>query len=170
MEEGKYPLKPSDGAWASENGYGLGAGGCSACYGTALRAAGIKSAACFATLYSMGDFTKLDVWSESQTLAAMVYKISARFPSSERFGLTHQVRRASVSVSSNIAEGAGRGAPRSFHGFLRIARGSLHEVRSQLHLAVRLGFVGSAAAQPVLDHADRVSRMLSGILRSERAK
>ena len=117
----------------------------------------------------MGDFAKLDVWNESQTLAAMVYSLSATFPHSERFGLTQQIRRAAVSVSSNIAEGAGRGAPRSFHGFLRIARGSLHEVRSQIHLAVRLGFAGTAAAQPVLDHAERISRMLSGILRSERA-
>jgi four helix bundle protein len=116
----------------------------------------------------MGDFTRLDVWSESQTLAAMVYRVSGSFPASERFGLTQQIRRAAVSVSSNIAEGAGRGVPRSFYSFVRIARGSLHEVRSQLHLAVRLGFVAATEAQPALAQADRVSRMLSGILRSQR--
>jgi len=115
----------------------------------------------------MGGFTKLDVWSETQTLAEMVYRLSATFPSTERFGLTQQVRRAAVSVSSNIAEGAGRGVPRSFYSFVRIARGSLHELRSQMQFAIRLGFVAPALAQPVMNRADRVSRMLSGILRGE---
>lgn len=114
----------------------------------------------------MGDFTKLAVWDAAQTLAEMVYTLSSSFPSSERFGLTQQLRRAAVSVSSNIAEGAGRGAARSFMPFLRIARGSLHEVRSQLLLAVRLQFVSAESAAPILLHAEQVSRMLSGMLRS----
>jgi four helix bundle protein len=151
-------------------GWGLGAGGCSARYGTALRATGIRPAPLCREIPDMGDFTKLDVWSESQTLAEMVYRLSASFPSSERFGLTQQVRRAAVSVSSNIAEGAGRGVPRSFYSFIRIARGSLHELRSQIHLGMRLGFVTPALARPVMEQAERVSRMLSGMLRGESDK
>ena len=115
----------------------------------------------------MGDFLRLKVWHAAQQLAVAVYDISAPFPRDERFGLTEQLRRAVVSVSSNIAEGAGRGNPRSFCAFLRIARGSLHELRSQLDLAIRLGFLSSVEAAPVLRQAEEVSRMLSGLLRSK---
>ena len=98
----------------------------------------------------MGDFRRLRVWNEATTLAVEVYSLSRSFPPSERFGLTNQIRRAAVSISSNIAEGAGRGAPATFRGFIRIARGSLHEVRSQLYLAIELGMVTAKDAEPVL--------------------
>jgi four helix bundle protein len=115
----------------------------------------------------MGDFLRLKVWHAAQQMTVNVYRISGGFPRSEQFGLTAQLRRAAVSVSSNIAEGAGRGNPQAFRAFLRIARGSLHEVRSQLDLAVRLGYLSNVEAIPVLSQAEEVSRMLSGLLRSK---
>ena len=74
-------------------------------------------------------------------LAADVYRISEAFPSSEKFGLTAQVRRCAVSIPSNLAEGYGRGTDADFARFAKIARGSLYELRTQYELAVRLDFI-----------------------------
>jgi four helix bundle protein len=100
----------------------------------------------------------------------MIYQVSARFPAAERYGLTQQLRRASVSVSSNIAEGVGRGAPREMLTFLRIARGSLQETRSQLDLAVRLNYVSAMDVALIAARADEISRMLSGLMRTVSAQ
>src|SRR5689334_886802 len=83
----------------------------------------------------------LEVWKDAMRLAREIYRASAAFPDSERFGLTAQIRRAAVSVPSNIAEGAGRGRPAEYANHLRIARGSLMELDTQLWLARDLGFL-----------------------------
>lgn len=76
-------------------------------------------------------------------LAVMIYRRTRSFPNEERFGLRAQIRSATVSVSSNIAEGAGRGGPKEMARFLRVALGSLAELDSQLELAARLGYLES---------------------------
>jgi four helix bundle protein len=95
-------------------------------------------------------FRDLIVWQKSIQFAKMVYDLTKRFPVDERFGLTAQVRRAAVSVSSNIAEGHSRQG-REFTHFLSIARGSLAEVESQLLLAVELGFFRVETLDEVLN-------------------
>jgi len=88
----------------------------------------------------------LDVWQEAMTLVEAIYACSAHFPDSERFGLTSQIRRAAVSIPSNIAEGAARRSTPEFQRFLSIARGSLSELDTQLQIAVRLKYVETMAA------------------------
>jgi four helix bundle protein len=95
----------------------------------------------------MHDFRRLDVWHDSIDLTRDVYEATRGFPRAELFGLTSQMRSAAVSISSNIAEGAGRGTSKEFARFLRIAVGSLSELDSQLELSVRLGM---AEPQPDL--------------------
>ena len=112
----------------------------------------------------MGDFRKLRAWQEAMDFAVAVYRATDAFPANERFGLRSQVRRAAASVSANLAEGVGRGSTGAFQAFARIARGSLHEAVSHLMLARRLEFLGEAALDAVLAHADRLGPMLSGIL------
>ncbi|MGA7098580.1 MAG: four helix bundle protein [Acidimicrobiia bacterium] len=88
----------------------------------------------------MHDFRRLEVWRESIELARDLYVLTASFPDGERYGLVAQIRSAAVSVSSNIAEGAGRGGSKEMARFLRIALGSISELDSQVELAVSLGY------------------------------
>ena len=85
----------------------------------------------------------LRVWQESMTLVIEIYKTSEHFPNHELYGLVSQIRRASVSVASNIAEGAGRKGNKEFARFLYIALGSLSEVETQLEIALRLNYINS---------------------------
>jgi four helix bundle protein len=114
----------------------------------------------------MGDYRDLDAWKASQDLAVITYQVTDRFPSAERFGLTSQMRRAAVSVGSNIAEGAGRGTDTQFANFLRIARGSLYELETQGLLAVRLGLGRPEGVQQLLDSGRRTGRLLHGLLKA----
>jgi four helix bundle protein len=88
-------------------------------------------------------FRDLDVWRLGVELAETVYRVTARFPKAELFGLTSQMRRAAVSIPSNIAEGRARDSTREFLHFLAISRGSLAELDTQLELAIRLEYSGS---------------------------
>ncbi|SDS02494.1 four helix bundle protein [Gramella sp. MAR_2010_147] len=90
------------------------------------------------------DHKELDVWKKSIELVETIYKISAEFPASEIYGLTNQIRRASVSISSNIAEGAGRNSDKELLYFLNVALGSLAEVETQVEIALRLNFISTA--------------------------
>lgn len=112
----------------------------------------------------------LDVWQEGVALCTEIYQLTKSFPRSEEFGLISQMRRASVSVPSNIAEGAARGSANEFVRFLNIAAGSLSELDTQLELAKRLGYVHEAqyaALEPVLES---LSAKLFGLLRKLRTK
>ena len=109
------------------------------------------------------NYRDLVVWKRAVEFVAEIYSISARFPREERFGLTAQVRRASVSVSANIAEGSGRATSRDLLNFLSYARGSLKEAESMVFVAQRLRFVGAADCVEALRLADETSRMLAGL-------
>ena len=109
----------------------------------------------------MFGFEKLDVWQKSIEFTGEIYLLSASFPRDDRFGLTSQMRRAAVSISSNIAEGSGRQSSNDFVRFLSIAYGSLMECVSQLHLAHRLKYLNEETLQLTLKLAESIARMLS---------
>jgi four helix bundle protein len=108
-------------------------------------------------------FEKLEAWQLAIELAQRIYKVTSRFPDQERFGLTSQLRRSAVSVSSNIAEGSGRASDGDFARFLEIAYGSLMEVVSQLQIAKLQGFIGPNEYDELYNAAERVARVLSGL-------
>jgi four helix bundle protein len=107
---------------------------------------------------------ELKVWLEAMTLVEMVYRQTASFPSTEQFGLTAQMRRSSVSVPSNIAEGFARTGTRELLHFLSLSAGSLSELYTQAELCVRLGYLKSAAE--INAQIDRVSGLLMGLAAS----
>jgi four helix bundle protein len=112
----------------------------------------------------MGDFKRLLVWQRSRTLVRDVYRQTRSFPASERFGLTAQLRRAAVSVAANIAEGAGKKNDREFGRYLRIARGSLHELECELLLSVDVGLLAREPAAGLLSRIRVVSHMLGRLI------
>ncbi|MGB6868456.1 MAG: four helix bundle protein [Acidobacteriaceae bacterium] len=109
-------------------------------------------------------FRDLQVWQRSMTLEQDVYRLTESFPGSELFGLTSQIRRAAVSVPSNIAEGRERMTQKSFVVFLSQARGSLYELETQIELARDLGFAGKDQADTIIAAAAEISRMLHGLV------
>jgi four helix bundle protein len=115
------------------------------------------------------NYRELVAWQKAMDLAAGVYEISKCFPPDERFGLTAQIRRAAVSIASNIAEGQGRGSDADFVRFLRIAYGSLREVETQLLLSLRLGFTTEDAIRLPMDLCAEFGRLLNGLMKSKGA-
>jgi len=107
----------------------------------------------------------LDVWTLSMELARMVYRLTAAYPNEERFGLVSQMRRAAVSIPSNIAEGAARDSDNEFRNFLSIARSSLSELDTQFDLSYDLGFVPARLRSEVDELLSRVDRMLYALHR-----
>jgi four helix bundle protein len=103
---------------------------------------------------------ELDVWQRSMRLAELVYKLTKRFPDTETFGLTGQIRRAAVSIPSNIAEGAGRKSDKEFLYFLNISIGSLAELETQYLLSLRLDYVERSKELELL--INQVKRLLLG--------
>jgi four helix bundle protein len=100
----------------------------------------------------------------AKQLAVSVYRLTAAFPTSERFGLTAQMRRAAVSIGSNIAEGCGRRTNKELVGYLYIASGSASELEFQLEIAIDLGFGGPEAARDTGSQLQRVRRMLARLI------
>ena len=105
---------------------------------------------------------RLEAWKSAMELVEMVYRITATFPSQEQYGLVSQMRRAAVSIPSNLAEGAARDGSREFARFLSIARGSLSELDTQYQIAIRLGFVKPDQTQVEL-LLERTSKLVSGL-------
>jgi len=108
-------------------------------------------------------FRDLRVWQQALDLAEAVHRATAGWPNDERFGLVSQIRRATVSVPSNIAEGAARRSTGEFIQFVGMAQGSLAEAETQLVLAQRFGYVSSAEAEGLLSAASEISRMLAAL-------
>ena len=111
-------------------------------------------------------YRDLRVWRDAMDLAEACYRLTARFPADERFGLTSQIRRASVSIPANIAEGYGRNSKGAYVQFLRVAQGSLKELETHLLLVERLGLAATEAAEPLLASTDALGRMLWALIRS----
>lgn len=115
------------------------------------------------------DLKDLVAWQVAMDFAEAVYKCTRGFPKDERFGLRLQVRRAAVSVPSNIAEGHGRANRREYARFVSIARGSLKEAETQLLIARRLGFIATQDIDHVLSIAAHANRLITGLSRRLRA-
>ena len=113
-------------------------------------------------------FRDLKVWRDAMDLVSEVYAISQHFPHEERFGLTSQLRRASISVPSNIAEGWGRNRTKEYIQHLRYASGSLREVETQIEIAGRIGYLEAEARVRLLKRVEEVSKMLRALNRSLR--
>ncbi len=115
-------------------------------------------------------FRDLIVWQRSIDLTADVYKLTSKFPASERFGLTNQMRRASVSIASNIAEGYGRATKGEYVQFLGHARGSCWELETQIVIAKKLGFGTLLDLDSTDSHCNDVGRLLGALMKSIRLK
>jgi len=112
----------------------------------------------------MHRYQELQVWQLAMDLSESVYRRSEDFPKDERFGLTSQIRRAAVSIPSNIAEGAGRNSNGEFNQFLGISVGSLFELETQLILASRFGYIEETKSQ--LEKIDVLRKMIFGLQKS----
>lgn len=112
-----------------------------------------------------GRFENLDAWRLAMDLVESVYHHTRQFPDAERYGLTSQLRRAAVSVPSNIAEGKGRSSDRELVQFLNHARGSLYELQTQIQLARRLKYLHGNDASALLSQATRVTQLVNGMIR-----
>ncbi len=110
-------------------------------------------------------YKELHVWQKGMTLAKTIYELTGRFPSEEKFGLTAQMRRAAVSVPSNIAEGQARQGTREFLQFLSHASGSLAELETQLLLSASLGFCKEADIAGALGTITELQKMLAAMRR-----
>src|SRR5688572_10460639 len=117
----------------------------------------------------MKDFRQLKVWEKSHQVALAVYKSTAKFPREERYGLTSQIRRASMSIPTNIAEGCGRNTDADFARFLQMAMGSASETEYQLLLAHDLGFINKEQYDKLNIDVTEVKRMLASLLKTLRA-
>jgi four helix bundle protein len=117
----------------------------------------------------MGDFRQLTVWKSAHALALEVHRCTGSFPPVERYGLSAQMRRAAVSVVSNVAEGCGRQNDRELAYFLRVARGSVREIECQLLLSRDLGYITHDAWAPLDAAAQEISKMLNGFASAVRS-
>ena len=111
----------------------------------------------------MLNFEKLDAWKKAIALANLVYGATKSFPTEERFGLTNQLRRAAVSISSNLAEGCSRSSKQDFARFVEIAAGSAFEVASQAVVARDQGYLNEENFRLIQAAALEITRMLSGL-------
>ena len=102
----------------------------------------------------MHRFKDLEIWKKSRLFCTSNYQITSKFPESEKFGLTNQLRRASVSIPSNIAEGSSRLSNKDFSRFLRITLGSAYEIETQLLIAFDLSFIEKEELDPLLNEVD----------------
>ena len=114
----------------------------------------------------MFNFEKLEVWQKAIDFADLIYNETRRFPAEERFGLTNQLRRAAVSISSNIADGSSRSSKTDFARFTEIAAGSVFEAVSQAFIARRQSFFSEEQFRNIYTNAEQLSRMLSGLRKS----
>jgi four helix bundle protein len=111
----------------------------------------------------MFNFEKLETWQEAINFADLVYSVTRHFPDQEKFGLTNQMRRAAVSISSNLAEGSSRSSRPDFARFVEIASGSLYEVVSQSFIGRNQGFLSADEFTCLYAAAEKQGRMLSGL-------
>ena len=114
----------------------------------------------------MKTYREIICWQKSIELVKSIYQITNNFPKSEQFGLTSQLRRATISIPSNIAEGFGRGSNKDFRRFLDISRGSLFELQTQLYIAKELKYINKESFEDVFEQSREVERILVGFMKS----
>ncbi len=114
------------------------------------------------------NYPDLIAWQKAMDLVEWVYEATRGWPNEDLYGLTSQVRRAAVSIPSNVAEGQGRVSPKEFAHHLSIAHGSLREVETQLLIAHRLKYMDQSTLQRLMQQASEVGRLLQGLMRSMR--
>ena len=113
----------------------------------------------------MGEsYRDLIAWRKAMDLVTDIYLVTKAFPRDEQYGLTSQLRRAAVSVPSNIAEGQARFSRKEFHHFLSHARGSLVEIETQVTIAQNLGYLGPNQTRPLLDKTSELGKVLNGLI------
>ena len=110
------------------------------------------------------DTSKLIVWQKAHELVLKIYETTKDFPREEMFGLTSQIRRAAVSIPSNIVEGKARGFNKEYKRFLLMARGSLEEVKYQVLLAKDLQYIDEEAYKEIIELAKKVGKLLNGLI------
>jgi four helix bundle protein len=115
-------------------------------------------------------FEKLEVWQEARKINRVIYRLTRKFPREEIYAMTSQIRRASVSVSSNIAEGSGRNSDKDFAHFLEQAYGSLMELASVFFLSMDEGYVTEVELDPVFDEMERLAKRIASLNRSLEVK
>lgn len=113
-----------------------------------------------------GTFRDLKAWQRAFELAVSLYRLTARLPKEELYGLTSQIRRAAVSVVSNIAEGKGRASDRDLLRFLGNAKGSLFELETQIELAERLSYISAPEARKEIQQITETGKLVSGLMRA----
>lgn len=116
----------------------------------------------------MNNFRELTIWKRSVVLATRIYLITSNFPKYEKYGLSSQIRRSIVSISSNIAEGAGRGSDKDFAKFLRISYGSACELETQLIIANNLEYMKLKDVQPIMKELDEIQKMIYTLEKNKR--
>ncbi len=114
----------------------------------------------------MQDYKLLNVWKKSHNIVLEIYKLTKSFPKEELFGLVGQVRRAAVSIPTNIAEGAGRGSKAEFNRFLQISFGSISELEYELMLSKDLDFINDSDYSKIMILIEEIKKMLSGLIKS----
>ncbi|MES2543510.1 MAG: four helix bundle protein [Bacteroidota bacterium] len=113
----------------------------------------------------MNSYRDLIVWQKSMNLVTLIYKQTNKFPDDEKFGLTSQIKRSSVSIPSNIAEGYGRNYRKDYSRFLQISRGSLYECQTQLEIAVNLKFITIDDIKEINELSLEVEKMLNSLIK-----
>ncbi len=108
----------------------------------------------------------LTVWNEAISLVTNIYKVTKSFPKDEQFGLTSQIRRASVSIASNIAEGAARTSKKEFKNFLSIALGSSSELETQVIISKNLNYINEKDMSYILNSISGIQKMIYGLIKS----
>ena len=109
----------------------------------------------------MHRFKDLEIWKRSREFCTSIYEITSKFPDSEKFGLTNQLRRASVSIPSNISEGSSRHSNKDFARFLQISIGSAYEIETQLLIAFDLKFISEKELNDLISELDEIIKMTS---------
>lgn len=113
----------------------------------------------------MKSYRDLIVWNKSVNMVTLVYKLLKKFPSDEKFGLTSQIKRSSVSIPSNIAEGYGRNYTKDYARFLQISRGSLFEMQTQLQIAINLEFIKENELAEIKSLSIEIEKMLNVLIK-----
>lgn len=116
------------------------------------------------------NYRDLIVWQKAIGLTVNVYEMTKKFPKEELYGLTSQIRRAAVSIPSNIAEGQGRRSPMEFLRFLSIAQGSRAEAETQVIIAHKLGYVDEKTAEAILHSFSEISSLTNGLINHLRSR